>query len=245
MKILILCTGNSCRSQMAEGFLKSFDSRLEVYSAGTNPSAKANPNAVAAMKESGIDISGNKPKNVEIFLSDSFDYVITLCDHAKETCPNFSGHVRYRLHMGFEDPFEANGTKEEVMSVYRRVRDEIREGFLKFYRETIKPEADRESACLQEAISGNPGEKDTDCGCDGNCCQPKKKSWWPKVIFVVVLLAAAAIIVAKLFFSAPQALASPVMNNQVVNDPNSPKWADSCKTGAICDTTKGSSCSGK
>ncbi len=166
MKILILCTGNSCRSQMAEGFLKSFDSRLEVYSAGTSPSVKANPNAVAAMKESGIDISGNKPKNVEIFLSDSFDYVITLCDHAKETCPNFSGHVRYRLHMGFEDPFEANGTKEEVMSVYRRVRDEIREGFLNFYRQKIKPEIDGEAAGIREPIVGHSGGNNDDYGLD-------------------------------------------------------------------------------
>ena len=87
MKILILCTGNSCRSQMAEGFLKSFDSRLEVYSAGTQPAPHANPNAVAAMKELGIDISGNRPKSVDIFLADPFDYVITVCGGAQETCP--------------------------------------------------------------------------------------------------------------------------------------------------------------
>ncbi len=140
MKILILCTGNSCRSQMAEGFLKSFDSRLEIYSAGTDPAAQANPNAVAAMKEVGIDISGNKPKNVEIFLTDPFDYVITVCDNAKETCPFFSGRVKHRLHMGFEDPAEAKGTFEEVMPKYRWVRDEIREGFHAFYVDQVKPQ---------------------------------------------------------------------------------------------------------
>ena len=139
MRILILCTGNSCRSQMAEGFLKSFDSRLEVYSAGTNPARLANPNAVAAMNEVGIDISHNKPKSVDLFLHDSFDYVITVCDNANETCPFFTGKVRKRLHMGFEDPADTVGTIEEVMPVYRRVRDEIKEAFRAFYTEQIKP----------------------------------------------------------------------------------------------------------
>ncbi|MEI7983215.1 MAG: arsenate reductase ArsC [Bacteroidota bacterium] len=139
MKILILCTGNSCRSQMAEGFLKSFDSRLEVYSAGTQPAPHANPNAIAAMKELGIDISGNKPKSVDIFLADPFDYVITVCGGAQETCPAFIGKVKHRLHIGFDDPADAVGTTEEVMPVYRRVRDEIKAGFLSFYNEKIKP----------------------------------------------------------------------------------------------------------
>ncbi len=241
MRILILCTGNSCRSQMAEGFLKSFDSRLKVYSAGTNPAASANPNAIAAMKEAGIDISGKRPKNVEIFLSDSFDYVITVCDHANETCPHFSGQVRHRLHMGFEDPFEAGGTKEEVMSVYRRVRDEIREGFLNFYRE-IKPEIDKEAEGIQETIIGDSGGNNDDCNCGGDCCQPKKKSIWPKVIFTLVMLAAMGVIVVKLFFTSSPVTSTPVKNSQIVNDQNSPKWADSCKSASGCDTTKGSSC---
>ena len=132
MRILILCTGNSCRSQMAEGFLKSFDSRLKVYSAGTNPAASANPNAIAAMKEAGIDISGKRPKNVEIFLSDSFDYVITVCDHANETCPLFTGKVKNRLHIGFEDPSHATGAEEFIWSEFRRVRDEIKNKFYQF-----------------------------------------------------------------------------------------------------------------
>src|SRR3989304_5882555 len=88
-RILILCTGNSCRSQMAEGFLKSFDDNLEVYSAGTKPAEKINPFAVKAMKEIGIDISAGIAENVDKYLDQSFDYVITVCDKAKETCPIF------------------------------------------------------------------------------------------------------------------------------------------------------------
>ena len=138
MRILILCTGNSCRSQMAEGFLKSFDSRLEVYSAGTHPAPQANPYAVAAMKEVGIDISMNKPKSVDLFVDDPFDYVITVCGGAREACPFFTGEVKHRLHIGFDDPVDAVGTSEEIMQVYRRVRDEIKEGFQNFYQERIK-----------------------------------------------------------------------------------------------------------
>jgi arsenate reductase len=140
MKILILCTGNSCRSQMAEGFLKSFDSRLEVYSAGTHPAPHANPYAVAAMKEVGIDISNNKPKSVDIFRKVPFDYVITVCGSAKETCPAFIGKVNNRLHIGFDDPADAIGTAEEIMQVYRRVRDEIKVGFQVLYQDRIKNE---------------------------------------------------------------------------------------------------------
>jgi len=159
---------------MAEGFLKSFDSRLEVYSAGTNPAAHANPNAVTAMKEAGIDISGNKPKNVEIFLADPFDYVITVCDNAKETCPYFSGHVKHRLHMGFEDPAEATGTTEEVMPVYRRVRDEIKEGFLEFYQEKIKSGADKEAEGLKAIVKEKYGKiaQDSDGQQQSCCCGP-------------------------------------------------------------------------
>ncbi len=131
-RILILCTGNSCRSQMAEGFLKSFDPELEVYSAGTKPAEKINPFAVKAMKEIGIDISNGVAEDVDKYLSQSFDYVITVCDNAKETCPVFIGEVKHRLHIGFDDPAEAVGTEEEVMPVYRRVRDEIKEKFYDF-----------------------------------------------------------------------------------------------------------------
>jgi len=138
MKILILCTGNSCRSQMAEGFLKSFENSLEVFSAGTKPAEDVNPNAIFVMKEKNIDISGNYPENVEKYLNDSFDYVITVCDNAKETCPVFLGKVKERLHIGFEDPAEARGTKEEVINFYRKIRNEIEDAFLKFYKTKLQ-----------------------------------------------------------------------------------------------------------
>ena len=135
--ILILCTGNSCRSQMAEGFLKSFDESLEVYSAGTKPAEKVNPFAVKAMKEIGIDISKGIAENVDKYLSQSFDYVITVCDNAKETCPVFVGNVKHHLHIGFDDPADAVGSEEEVMPVYRRVRDEIKRDFFNFYKNNL------------------------------------------------------------------------------------------------------------
>ena len=132
-RILILCTGNSCRSQMAEGFLKSFDTMLEVFSAGTNPAPRISSHAIQVMKEIGIDIGGGCPKSVDQFTSESFDYVITVCDHAKETCPIFTGKVVHRLHIGFDDPAGATGTKEEILSVFRQVRDDIKEQFYELY----------------------------------------------------------------------------------------------------------------
>ncbi|MDP2209430.1 MAG: arsenate reductase ArsC [Bacteroidota bacterium] len=138
MRILILCTGNSCRSQMAEGFLKSLDEKLEVFSAGTNPASAVNQNAVRVMQEIGIDISRHYPKNVNEFLHRSFDYVITVCDNARESCPVFSGNVLQSLHIGFQDPAEAVGNDEEVLPVYRKVRDEIREQFSELYNVTLK-----------------------------------------------------------------------------------------------------------
>ena len=138
MRILILCTGNSCRNQMAEGFLKSFDENLEVYSAGTKPAEKVNPFAVKAMKEIGIDISKGTAENVDKYLSQSFDYVITVCDNAKETCPIFIGDVKHLLHIGFDDPADAVGTEEQIMPVYRRVRDEIKRDFYEFYFRELK-----------------------------------------------------------------------------------------------------------
>ena len=137
-RILVLCTGNSCRSQMAEGFLKSFDPKLEVYSAGTAPSERVHPKAVQVMAEEGIDISKGYPKLVDDFIDQAFDYVITVCDSAKETCPVFTGKVKHRLHIGFDDPAEATGSEEEVLAVFRRVRDEIKRDFSKFYQEQIK-----------------------------------------------------------------------------------------------------------
>jgi len=138
MKILILCTGNSCRSQMAEGFLKAFDSDLEVFSAGTNPSAEVHPKAIEVMAELGVDISGGKPENVDKYVAEAFDYVITVCDHAKEICPVFAGEVKHRLHIGFDDPAEATGTEEEIKKEFRRVRDEILRDFFAFYQKSIR-----------------------------------------------------------------------------------------------------------
>ena len=138
MDVLILCTGNSCRSQMAEAFLRSFNSNLNVYSAGTKPASKVNPYAVKVMSEVGIDISSHYPKDVDEFITKSFDYVITVCDNAKETCPVFTGKVKNRLHIGFEDPAEATGTEEEIIAVFRRVRDEIKRDFFDFYDKSIK-----------------------------------------------------------------------------------------------------------
>jgi arsenate reductase len=138
MRVLILCTGNSCRSQMAEGYLKSLDENLEVYSAGTKPANEVNPFAVKAMNEIGIDISGGIPENVDEYINHSFNYVITVCDNAKENCPVFTGKVIKRLHIGFDDPADAVGTEEEVMSVYRRVRDEIRKELGEFYKNEIE-----------------------------------------------------------------------------------------------------------
>ncbi|MFN4111240.1 MAG: arsenate reductase ArsC [Ignavibacteria bacterium] len=138
-RILILCTGNSCRSQMAEAFLKSFDKNLEVYSAGTFPASQVHPKAILVMNEVGIDISQNKPKDVNQFINQSFDYVITVCDNAKENCPVFLGKVNKQLHIGFEDPAEATGTEEEVIKVFRKVRDEIKQSFQEFYSKEIKP----------------------------------------------------------------------------------------------------------
>jgi arsenate reductase len=137
-RILVLCTGNSCRSQMAEGFLRSFDQTLEVYSAGTEPASRVSSHAIAAMKEAGIDISRHSPKNVSQFLRHSFDYVITVCDDANESCPVFLGKVNQRLHMGFVDPTWTMGPEDEVVREHRRVRDQIGSAFRRFYDENLK-----------------------------------------------------------------------------------------------------------
>ncbi len=137
-RILILCTGNSCRSRMAEGFLKSFDENLEVFSAGTKPSDKVNPKAIQVMKEIGIDISSGVPEDVDKYLSQEFDYVITVCDNARESCPVFIGNVKHQLHIGFEDPADAIGTEEEILSVFRKIRDEIKRDFYEFYIKELR-----------------------------------------------------------------------------------------------------------
>jgi arsenate reductase (thioredoxin) len=139
MKILILCTGNSCRSQMAHGFLKSFDNRLEVFSAGTEPSGKLNGKAVEVMKEIGIDISHHTSDLVDLYLNEKWDYVITVCGDADENCPAFLGNMKHRLHIAFDDPSYSTGTPEFIQNEYYRVRDEIKEAFNKLYTEELKP----------------------------------------------------------------------------------------------------------
>lgn len=138
MKVLILCTGNSCRSQMAHGFLQSFDKNINVYSGGTAPASQVNAKAVEVMKEVGIDISSHVPTHVNSYLHQEWDYVITVCGGAHESCPIFTGNVRHRLHIGFDDPATATGTDEQIIDKFRRIRDEIREKFAKFYLTEIQ-----------------------------------------------------------------------------------------------------------
>jgi arsenate reductase len=125
-RVLILCTGNSARSQMAEGLLRhNAGDRFEVFSAGIKPS-HVRPEAVAVMRELGIDISGQRSKSVDEFAGQEFDYVLTVCDSAKESCPIFPGQT-VAIHRNFEDPAAAQGSEPERLAIFRRVRDEIRE----------------------------------------------------------------------------------------------------------------------
>lgn len=123
---------------MAEWYLRSLDPSLQVASAGTHPAATVHRRAVAVMKEIDIDMSSATTKTVDQFLGEEFDYVVTVCDHARESCPVFTGKVRRRLHMGFDDPAAATGSDEEVMNEFRRIRDEICGRFSDFYRHSIR-----------------------------------------------------------------------------------------------------------
>lgn len=118
---------------MAHGFLQSFNSNISVFSGGTDPAPSINRNAVGVMKEAGVDISHHTPMHVDNYLNEPWDYVITVCDDANETCPVFSGKVSCRMHIGFEDPSKATGSDEYIMSEFRRVRDEIHIKFREFY----------------------------------------------------------------------------------------------------------------
>jgi arsenate reductase len=129
-RVLILCTGNSCRSQMAGGWINALlGDRWEARSAGTRPSERVHPLAVRVMGEVGIDISGARPEHVEASLDLPWDLVVTVCDSARESCPVFPRPVE-QIHVSFEDPAEAEGTEEERLGVFRRVRDEILERLL-------------------------------------------------------------------------------------------------------------------
>ncbi|MEK6406332.1 MAG: arsenate reductase ArsC [Acidobacteriota bacterium] len=136
-RVLLLCTGNSCRSQMAEGWLRELaGDEFEVSSAGTNPTS-VNPMAVRVMAELTIDIAGQRSKAVDELTENQFDFVITVCDRAREACPVFPGDAK-KLHWSFEDPAEATGTDEERLRVFRRVRDAIAER-LRFFASTESP----------------------------------------------------------------------------------------------------------
>ncbi|WP_082208557.1 arsenate reductase ArsC [Parabacteroides goldsteinii] len=137
MKILIVCTGNSCRSQMAQGWLQSFDKNLNVCSAGTEPAEEVNPLAIKTMKSSGIDISHHTPKSIHEYLNEPWDYVITVCGEANENCPVFNGKVRQRLHIGFYDPSRAQGTPEFIESEFRRICNQIKTKMYDFYTDEI------------------------------------------------------------------------------------------------------------
>jgi arsenate reductase len=130
-KILILCTGNSARSQMAEGLLRHMaGDRIEVHSAGTRP-ATVRPEAIAVLAELGIDIRGHSSKHVDAFAGQRFDYVITVCDHAKESCPVFPAGIR-RIHWSFEDPAAATGDGPHRLAEFRRIRDQISQRLAEF-----------------------------------------------------------------------------------------------------------------
>ena len=123
--ILVLCTGNSCRSQIAEGYLKFFaGEKAEIYSAGIETHG-VNPKAIATMKEDGIDISNHTSNNIDEYRNIDFDFVITVCDHAKERCPFFPTKA-VKFHYNFPDPAKATGTKEEIKEEFRKVRQEIK-----------------------------------------------------------------------------------------------------------------------
>jgi arsenate reductase len=135
-KVLILCTGNSCRSQMAEGLINArLAPGFEAVSAGTKPSGYVHPKAIEVMNESGIDLSQNLSKSTDEFRGQYFDYVITVCDSAKENCPVWLDKAGLKTHIGFDDPAEATGTNAEITAEFRRIRDEISDQVLRFLRE--------------------------------------------------------------------------------------------------------------
>lgn len=137
IRVLFLCTGNSCRSQMAEGWARHIlGDRVEVYSAGTHPSP-VNPNAIRVMQEAGVDISRQRSKSVDEFLDKEFDLIVTLCDDAEARCPVFPGGGK-RIHRGFSDPARAVGEQEVVLEVYRQVRDAIRDELIPLLEEELQ-----------------------------------------------------------------------------------------------------------
>lgn len=138
MRILVLCTGNRCRSQMVQGVLEYLNPLLEVHSAGVKPAEAVHPLAISVMKEIGIDISLHYPKSVNQYLDQSWDYVLTVCSSAKESCPIFRGKVKQQLHIGFEDPDAFVGTTEEQIQQFRSVRDRIITDITDWYKKELQ-----------------------------------------------------------------------------------------------------------
>jgi len=135
-KILVLCTGNSCRSQIAEGYLKYFaEDKAEIYSAGVETHG-VNPRAIATMKEDGIDISNHTTNNIDEYQNIDFDFIITVCDNAKERCPYFPTNAQ-KFHYNFPDPAKAKGTDAEIMDEFRKVRTQIKDFCSKFVEEQL------------------------------------------------------------------------------------------------------------
>lgn len=137
VKILLLCTGNSCQSQMAEGFLRSFDTDLEVYSAGSFPDTRIHSKAIKVMREEGIEIKYQEIQHVGVFLMHDFDYIITVCDDIRKNCPPFKGKIGQKLHISIEDPCRKKGTDNEITETFRNVRNQIKEKFLQFYTQNL------------------------------------------------------------------------------------------------------------
>jgi arsenate reductase len=125
---------------MAHGFLNHFNNEMEVYSAGVHPAYRVMPETIEVMAEKGIDISKHVPEHVYDYMKDPFDYVITVCDYANETCPIFTGEVKNRMHIPFPDPIHAKGGLKKRLKVYREVRDVIEKRFFKLYKEEIEPQ---------------------------------------------------------------------------------------------------------
>lgn len=135
-KILVLCTGNSCRSQIAEGYLKYFaGDKVEFYSAGVETHG-VNPRAIATMKEDGIDISGHTSNNIDEYQNIDFDFIMTVCDNAKERCPFFPSNAKVS-HYNFNDPAKATGTEDEILAAFRKVRNEIKDYCNNFIKENL------------------------------------------------------------------------------------------------------------
>lgn len=141
-RILVLCTGNRCRSQMAQSILQQLGPQLEVHSAGIRPAEAVHPLAIKVMAEIGIDLSQHYSKSIDRYLDQTWDYVITVCGGANDSCPVFKGKVGKRLHIGFDDPDAFTGTDEEILSEFRRVRNEIKEKMTEFYDTEIRRLAD-------------------------------------------------------------------------------------------------------